>query len=120
MVPAAIRGIKQMSDVMVKMHIAVTPEMAAEIAEIERREDRPRTRIMRRAVEDYLQRYREAHPDFSPGTAKRVLKAGLRTDVVISQGKRLEVIVLEGGGWRPIMEADYEMPGVAVQQSVLD
>lgn len=94
---------------MVKMHATLTEEQAAAVEEIERREDRPRTRIMRRAIEEYIEKYRQMHPDFvvAGGTPERLLKESLQTDVVAIGGKKV-VVILEGdGGWRKPVEEDY-------------
>ena len=100
-----------MAEILVKMNISLEPKQAAEIAEIEKREDRPRTRILRRAIEEYLAKYRAAHPDFKVDGASgptRMLKESLETDFVVMRGKRVEVVVLSDGTWRLPVDSDYE------------
>ena len=48
-----------------KTYIAVPKEMLDQLTEIERLTDRPRTRVIRRAITDYIDRFREGNPEFA-------------------------------------------------------
>lgn len=98
-----------------KINISLEEHQTKELNAIERDTDRPRPRIIRRAIEEYLLRYRAAHPDFAkrhPRTGielvDRDLKPGLQSDYVIMRGvKRLVIIEDNGASWRVPTEEDY-------------
>lgn len=97
-----------------KINIGLMPHHVKELNAIERETDRPRTRIIKRAIEEYLLRYRAAHPEFAKRhprvgveLVERDLKPGLQTDVVIMRGVRREVIMNPDGSWRLPTEDDY-------------
>jgi len=95
-------------EIMMKSNLSLTPEQMEQINQIEKAEDRPRTRILRRAVEEYLQRYDKAHPGFFTIVPKRMLKEGLEVDTIAFRGKKTEVVFLADGSWRLPKEEDYE------------
>jgi len=113
---------------MAKAHIALTPQQVKELNAIERETDRPRTRIIRRAIEDYLTKYRNSNPDFAarfprtPGLidTEREFKPGITTDIVVVRGKRTEMVVTPEGGWRMPTEDDYVKEGEVGQLSIID
>jgi hypothetical protein len=96
-----------------KMQLVLPQYQVTELNAIERETDRPRARLIRRAVEQFLLRYREDHPEFArkhpraiEETIEKELKPGLVADVVIFKGIKREVIVTETG-WRYATEDDY-------------
>jgi len=113
---------------MTKIHVALTEGQVKELSMIEEETDRPRTRIIRRAVLDYLKKYREEHPGFAervgvPLEIEKELKPGLKTDVVIMRGVKHDVIILPDGSWRLPTADDYIEEGSIlnhVKSSVLD
>jgi len=110
---------------MTKIHVALTEAQVRELSMIEEDTDRPRTRIIRRAILDYLKKYREEHPGFaervgSPLEIERELKPGLKTDVVLMRGVRHEVVLLPDGSWRLPTSDDYIEEGSSSKASVLD
>lgn len=114
---------------MTKVHVALTEDMVKELTMIEADTDRPRTRIIRRAVIDFLKKYREEHPGFAervgvPLEIERELKDGLKTDTVIMRGVKHEVVILPDGSWRLPTADDYiEENGSSVsatKSSILD
>lgn len=104
-----------MEERMHKSQLTLTQQQIKELNAIERETDRPRTRIIRRAVEDYLMKYRAANPEFAakfPRTPEasnfeREFKPGVETDFIAVRGKRTEVVVTPDGGWRLPTEEDY-------------
>jgi len=101
---------------MTKIHVALTEQQVRELTAIEALTDRPRTRIVRRAIGEYLERYRKANPDFCPvspvgeSVTERELKPGLKTDIMVIRGVKQEVIVTENG-WRMPAAGDWVEEG---------
>jgi metal-responsive CopG/Arc/MetJ family transcriptional regulator len=107
---------------MTKIHVALTEQQVRELSAIEEATDRPRTRILRRAVTEYLLRYREAHPEFAakmgaPVELEKEFKHGIRVDTAIIGGMKTEVVITPEG-WRMPRPDDYVQDGSA--PSVLD
>lgn len=96
---------------MFKIALALPQQLVSAMAVIEQDTDRPRTRIIRRAVSDYIRMYAAEHPGFmervgGPIEVERELKPGLKLDTISVNGKRQEVIVTDNG-WRLPTPDDY-------------
>ena len=81
------------------------------LALIEKDTDRPRTRIIRRAVSDYLRLYAAEHPDFIervgvPLVVEKEFREGVKTDVVVIRGVK-HTVVVTADGWRQPRPDDY-------------
>ena len=79
------------------------------------------------AVEEYLLKYRQEHPEFATKNPRpdnvvieRELKKNIQTDIVIIRGVKREVVITEDG-WRSLTDDDYEPERVSVPaMSVID
>ena len=102
---------EQIMDQTAKMQLVLPQYQVVELNAIERETDRPRARLIRRAVEQFLLRYRTEHPDFArkhPRAVEEIereLKQGLTSDVIIIKGQKREVIITETG-YRFVTEDD--------------
>ena len=111
-----------------KAHIVLTPDQIRNLDGIERETDRPRARIIRRAIDEYIHRFRKSNPDFaarhpltpSIDNTDRDFKPGVKTDVVVMGGKKIEVVVNPDGSWRRPVEEDYVPFGETGQMSIID
>jgi len=97
---------------MSKIHVALEEPQVRALTIIEAETDRPRTRIIRRAIVDYIKKYADANPGFmervgTPIELEREFKPGVKTDVVIIHGVKKEMVVTEEGGWRNPVPSDY-------------
>jgi hypothetical protein len=120
-----------MMEPLVKGNISLTEYQVKELNAIEKETDRPRIRLIRRAIEEFLMRYREANPSFAARFPRAVnehiereLKPGLVLDTVIFKGVKRDVIVTETG-WRYATDDDYQPIGapltaVPQQMSIID
>jgi len=111
--------------VMTKIHVALTPDQVRELTMIEEDTDRPRTRLVRRAIVDYLKKYRADNPGFAervgvPLEIERELKPGLKTDIVVMRGVKHEVVILPDGSWRLPTADDYIEEGSSSASSIID
>lgn len=114
---------------MEKVHVALEPNQVKALSLIEAETDRPRTRVIRRAVTDFLKKYADEHPGFLErvggsieSEGERELKPGLETDNVVIRGIKKLVIVTKDG-WRNPTNEDYVDGGASaqpVQSSILD
>ena len=109
-----------------KLNITLTPQHVKELNSIERDTDRPRSRVIRRAIEEYLLRYRNVNPEFAKRNprdmtdmSERDLKPGLQSDIVVIRGMKKEVIITDTG-WRIPVEDDYVPFEEAKVMSVID
>jgi len=110
-----------------KVQASLLQYQVDELNAIERDTDRPRSRIIRRAVEEYLLKYRQEHPEFATKNPRpdnvvieRELKKNIQTDIVIIRGVKREVVITEDG-WRSLTDDDYEPERVSVPaMSVID
>ena len=96
---------------MTKIALALPEQMIRALAVVEQDTDRPRTRVIRRAVSDYLRDYAKAHPDFVervgvPLVEEKEFRPGLQTDIVVIRGVKHTVVVTESG-WRQVTPEDY-------------
>ena len=96
---------------MTKLHVALPEQMIKALSIIEDDTDRPRTRIIRRAVGDYLRKYAEATPGFTervgvPIVVEKEFRPGLKTDVISIRGQK-QTVVITDGGWRQPVPDDY-------------
>lgn len=111
---------------MTKLHTALNEQQVLALSLIEKDTDLPRTRILRRAVTDYIKKYSENNPGFierlgAPIEVEREFKPGLQTDIVVIRGIKKEVIVTTDG-WRMPTPDDYVEEGSVVSRmtSILD
>jgi len=108
---------------MTKVALALPEQMLMALALIEKDTDRPRTRIIRRAVSDYLRQYAAANPDFlervgTPIVVEKEFRPDVRTDVVVIRGVK-QTVVVTADGWRQPRPEDYtEVDGSLL--SILD
>lgn len=111
-----------------KCHTALNQQQVDALTIIEKDTDLPRTRIIRRAINDYIKKYSETNPGFierlgAPIQIERELKPGLQLDTVLFRGQKKEVIVT-ADGWRFPTPDDYIEEGVAgsasLPKSILD
>ena len=105
------RVIKGYIMAMTKVALALPEQMLMALALIEKDTDRPRTRIIRRAVSDYLRVYAQTHPDFLdrvgvPLIVEKEFKPGLKTDIISIRGQKHTVVITDGG-WRQPVPDDY-------------
>ena len=111
---------------MAKIHVALDAPQVAALTIIEADTDRPRTRIIRRAIVDYIKKYADANPGFmervgTPIETEREFKPGVKTDTVVIHGMKKEMVVTADGGWRHPVASDYvEDGGASGQTSILD
>ena len=117
------------NDQMTKCNLALTHQQVKELNAIEKDTDRPRTRIIRRAIEEYLKRYRTTNPEFDARFPRnesepvdRDFRPGIQTDVVVIRGVKTEVVITPDGMWRKPVESDYvsETEEKSVGSSILD
>lgn len=104
---------------MTKVALALPEQMLRALALIEEDTDRPRTRIIRRALGDFLRQYAKDNPGFmervgTPTVVEKVFRSDIRTDVVMIRGAKQTVVVTEDG-WRQPRPEDY----VEVDNSLL-
>lgn len=104
-----------------KTNITLSAQQVKELNAIERETDRPRVRIIRRAIEEWLLRYRAANPEFAAKYKRdpeddevepAPFKAGIETDTVIIRGKKVEVVITSEG-WRLPTPEDRESDPVS-------
>jgi predicted transcriptional regulator len=96
---------------MLKTQLPLSEPMINALKHIETATDLPRTRIIRRAINEYIKRYAAANPDFAAkveGTleSERVFKDGIVTDTLVAGGRKIEVVVTPNG-WRMPTPDDY-------------
>lgn len=118
-VPTSYRRVMQ--EIVIKVGASFSPRQIAELDQVERETDLQRTRIIRRAVEEFLRKYRAEHPGFQERVGlpvTREFKEGIETEEVVIRGKKTTVIMNPDGGWRMPVEDDYK--GAPVSKSVLD
>ena len=117
---------------MAKIHVALDEQQVKALTIIETETDRPRTRVIRRAIVDYIKKYATEYDKNNPGTpcfmervgtpieVEKEFKPGVQTDVVIIHGIKKEMVVTEEGGWRHPVASDYVEEGQSGQTSILD